>query len=89
MSEKKEQKCKMTTLIKYSTGILIVICFAMIACFIWISTVKLNDITVENTKLKNSILEIEKRNSYPKKKILEIQEQNQNISKEIELLLKK
>lgn len=89
MSEKKEQKCKMTTLIKYSTGILIVICFAMITCFIWISTVKLNDITVENTKLKNSILEIEKRNSYSKKKILEIQEQNQNISKEIELLLKK
>lgn len=89
MSEKKEQKCKMTTLIKYSTGIVIVICFAMIACFIWISTVKLNDIIVENTKLKNSILEIEKRNSYSKKKILEIQEQNQNISKEIEFLLKK
>lgn len=68
MSEKKEQKCKMTTLIKYSTGIVIVICFAMIACFIWISTVRLSDITAENIKLQNSILEIEKRNSYSKKK---------------------
>ena len=58
----------MTTLIKYSTGIVIVICFAMIACFIWISTVRLSDITAENIKLQNSILEIEKRNSYSKKK---------------------
>ena len=89
MSEKKEQKCKMTTLIKYSTGIVIVICFAMIACFILISTVRLSDITAENIKLQKSILEIEKRNSYSKKKILEIKEQNENISKEIELLLKK
>ena len=69
MSEKKEQKCKMTTLIKYSNGIVIVICFAMIACFIWISTVKLSDITAENIKLQNSILEIEKRNSYSEKNI--------------------
>lgn len=89
MNEKKEQKCKMTTLIKYSSGVIIVICFAMIACFIWISSVKLNDITAENLKLRDYIIEIEKRNSYSKKKILEIQQQNENITKHIDILLQK
>ena len=89
MNEKKEQKCKMTTLIKYSSGVIIVICFAMIACFIWISSVKLNDITAENLKLRDYIIEIEKRNSYSKKKISEIQQQNENITKHIDILLQK
>ena len=77
------QKCKGTSLIKYSSGIIIFLCFTLLSCIILVYSGKLKDIEQESGKLLKELEEIKKRNAYSRDRIEKVINENNEIVNQI------